>query len=125
LKNVIEAAYETVVFYDLPRKELQTLLAIATRTLAEREGWADLGVQGPRCCSMRVGMSWWSWGETVFFYAEEKSIRITSRCGFPCQFIDWGKNRRNVDIARRCLDQAREQIKPQRSLQEPPAQSNA
>jgi len=32
--------------------------------------------------------------------AESHSLRVISRCRFPLQVIDWGKNARNVELIR-------------------------
>ena len=45
----------------------------------------------------RVSVSSWSWGERITIVVDEFRVRIRSECVYPLQFIDWGKNRRNVD----------------------------
>ncbi len=49
-----------------------------------------------------VGMSFKSWGEVVRVTAtaqgEGTVLRIESRSRFPMTLVDWGKNRRNVEM---------------------------
>lgn len=47
-------------------------------------------------------LSWDSFGENIFVEIEaledQKSlVKITSKCKFPLQFFDWGKNNENVN----------------------------
>lgn len=43
-------------------------------------------------------VSWCSWGETVEVSLDgDASLRAQSRCVFPAQVIDWGKNKRNLE----------------------------
>jgi len=43
-------------------------------------------------------MNVWSWGETILIsFLPDNSISVTSRCAFPLQCIDWGKNKVNVE----------------------------
>jgi hypothetical protein len=38
-----------------------------------------------------------SWGERVFVsFLPDGSISVTSKCAFPLQCLDWGKNEINV-----------------------------
>lgn len=47
-----------------------------------------------------VHTNWRSWGEKVTVCLTEVSngtdVRISSKCSFPLQIIDWGKNKENV-----------------------------
>jgi len=46
----------------------------------------------------RVPINWCSWGENLEIQVEgNATVRAQSRCSFPTQIIDWGKNRRNLD----------------------------
>lgn len=49
--------------------------------------------------SIRISGS--SWGEKIAVgftdTSQGTSMHITSRCTFPLQFFDWGKNEKNVD----------------------------
>lgn len=43
------------------------------------------------------GISWHSWGEQVHVaFLPDGSISVTSRCSYPLQCVDWGKNEANV-----------------------------
>lgn len=48
----------------------------------------------------RVDASMSSWGEVIMVYLSEVSgetvVEVESRCKFPLQIIDWGKNKKNV-----------------------------
>lgn len=48
-----------------------------------------------------VDTSMRSWGETIMVYISEVSgetvTEVESRCKFPLQIIDWGKNKDNVE----------------------------
>lgn len=50
-----------------------------------------------------VGVSLWSWGEEVLVTDLGGRLAIESRCRFPLQVVDWGKNRTNVEALRRAL----------------------
>lgn len=42
-------------------------------------------------------MSLWSWGELVqFTFPADGSMSVTSKCSWPLQCVDWGKNKANV-----------------------------
>jgi hypothetical protein len=43
--------------------------------------------------------SFWSYGEQVIVEVDPDRgrVRVISRCSWPLQWIDWGKNQRNVD----------------------------
>ena len=44
-----------------------------------------------------TGMNWRSWGEKVYIdFLPEDSISVASKCAFPLQCVDWGKNKANV-----------------------------
>ena len=49
--------------------------------------------------SFRVSrpMSFWSWGEEVQIdVTADSTVHVQSRCAFPIQWIDWGRNASNV-----------------------------
>ncbi len=44
-----------------------------------------------------TGMNMRSWGERVLIkFSPVESVSITSKCAFPFQCVDWGKNKANV-----------------------------
>ncbi|MBI1375498.1 MAG: hypothetical protein GC159_22525 [Phycisphaera sp.] len=46
----------------------------------------------------RVPLSFWSFGEIVkATISEAGSVQVESRCAWPLQVIDWGKNKRNCN----------------------------
>lgn len=45
-----------------------------------------------------TGMDLWSWGEMIRIeILPDLTLRITSRCSFHLQCLDWGQNRHNVE----------------------------
>ena len=45
--------------------------------------------------STSMGMR--SWGEKIHInFLTDGSISITSKCALPTQFLDWGKNKKNI-----------------------------
>ncbi len=47
---------------------------------------------------LKAGWSVWSWGEIIKIdFSDDKTITISSRCVFPLQLIDYGKNREDVE----------------------------
>lgn len=47
----------------------------------------------------KVGLNGWSWGERLTVTLEEPNhITIESKCVYPLQCLDWGKNKQNVDL---------------------------
>lgn len=47
---------------------------------------------------LRAKWSIWSWGEVITVdFSHKGTVTIISRCKFPLQLFDWGKNRENVD----------------------------
>jgi hypothetical protein len=46
----------------------------------------------------RAGFSFWSYGENVSIQVGDtaSTVDVRSECLWPTQFIDWGKNKRNV-----------------------------
>lgn len=54
--------------------------------------WSADGTQ----VSGRLGVSIWSWGERVSVtVGPAGQVTVSSRCAFPLQAIDWGKNESN------------------------------
>jgi hypothetical protein len=41
-------------------------------------------------------INFWTWGETIEIQIGNSFIELTSRCSFPMQCFDWGKNKINV-----------------------------
>ena len=53
--------------------------------------------EGPGFIKASVPLSLLSWGEEVMVCFYQMGFSIESRCVFPLQFIDWGKNKNNVN----------------------------
>ncbi len=48
---------------------------------------------------LKAGWSVWSWGENIKIdFSDNKSVTIISKCVFPLQWIDYGKNKENVEL---------------------------
>ena len=46
----------------------------------------------------KTQISWRSWGEKIIIKInEDNSLNIKSKCSFPMQCFDWGKNKENVN----------------------------
>ena len=43
-----------------------------------------------------VPISFKSWGEKLTILIKANSVEVTSRCVFPTQCLDWGKNKENA-----------------------------
>ncbi|HEX6885154.1 MAG TPA: hypothetical protein VF530_17400 [Planctomycetota bacterium] len=101
----MSATYETTVNVEAPARVLERLpLDIRDR----QPGWR-LVRHAPRTSleySLPVGLR--SWGESIEITVAGGSLRIVSRCRFP--IIDWGRNARNVEVVRACIQRAREQL---------------
>ncbi len=56
-----------------------------------------------------VPVSFFSWGERITIeFLGRGELRVTSRCAMPTQWIDWGKNKGNVE---KFLDELEETIR--------------
>lgn len=94
------AAYESTIFADLSEQELLDLIHIATKDVIHDAPNLRVEHESSSQTTLRCGINLWSWGERIILTPEQRSIRIVSQCRFPLQFIDWGKNRKNVEIIR-------------------------
>jgi len=57
----------------------------------------------PTTFTASIGIGPFSWGETLTIdFSFPNGIQVTSKCSFPLQCVDWGKNERNI---RKFLDQ--------------------
>src|SRR5262245_60026145 len=93
---------EEVARYDCDRDELMDAVERALDDL----GWRGRPA-GPWRLSVGLGISFWSWGETMTVEVrKDSSVRVRSECAFPTQCFDWGKNQRNVNKFLGALDDA-------------------
>jgi len=65
--------------------------------------WQSSG-KGAAALQFRAKTNWSSWGEQITVILHPDKIQIESRCSFPLQCFDWGKNKANC----RALAQAYE-----------------
>lgn len=57
----------------------------------------------------RVSVNLWSWGERLKVQiSTDGAVRVESRCAFPLQCLDWGKNKENVQTFFIRLEQVKE-----------------
>src|SRR5438093_104669 len=68
----------------------QDLIGRAARSLE----WQP-SAKGTAALQFRAKTNWGSWGEQFTVTFEPRKIRIESRCSFPLQCFDWGKNKAN------------------------------
>ena len=50
---------------------------------------------------LKAQLNAWSWGESIKITLNrntDNSINISSKCAFPLQCVDWGKNKKNVNM---------------------------
>lgn len=93
------ASHESIVVLETENRA--TLLA-AVAEFARRQGWKVV-TSTDRLLECLVPINVFSWGERIRVAAEGHELRILSVCRFPLQVVDWGKNRRNVDLIRACV----------------------
>ena len=49
--------------------------------------------------NLKVGWTVWSWGEKIIIdLSKHENVTIRSKCIFPLQCIDYGKNKENVEL---------------------------
>lgn len=69
---------------------------LAIRSAITSQGWRVRNETMQRI-EASTGVNLWSWGETIIVDAmPDYSITITSKCSWPLQCFDWGKNQANV-----------------------------
>jgi hypothetical protein len=84
---------------------LEQALSRAAQDLAAYQGWRITN-QTASAAAFQVGVNWLSWGEAVTMEIQGQQILIRSRCRFPLQVIDWGKNRKNVSLVTSSLNRS-------------------
>lgn len=86
------ASYQIVVT-DIPAG---TDIARSVGSALSRIGWNP--TMDKNVYRAKTTLSMGSWGERVTVEVlPNKSIKVSSRCSFPLQCFDFGKNKRNVD----------------------------
>jgi hypothetical protein len=84
---------------DIPRKKVrESLEAIGCRITQDQKK----EIEG------KMGIGVLSWGENISVEFVDGGMKVTSRCIWPMQVIDWGKNRTNV---RRFTDEWEKRLK--------------
>lgn len=82
---------ETIDIFDLNEEQLFQLV----KKSVEKLGWKILEIGNSRIVA-QTSFSLCSWREEVSFFVEFGSVEIQSVC-VGNQFVDWGKNRKNID----------------------------
>ena len=73
--------------------QLAQLIPAALQSL----GWSCYQ-SSPTSFNSSVRMGWLSWGENITVdFSYPSWIQVTSKCAFPLQIVDWGKNQKNFD----------------------------
>ncbi len=101
--DTMAAAYETTITTDHPRKNLLEVIRTAVQDLKQHHPRFLIESETTTSTIIRFGVNWLTWGERITITSGHNSIRVVSECVFPLQMIDWGKNRRNVDLVRSSL----------------------
>ncbi|MHC4138078.1 MAG: hypothetical protein ACYS0K_24325 [Planctomycetota bacterium] len=100
------ASHGSLVVVDRPDADVRRIVSEVAKTLMREHSWRRKLPSGVDGETLVVGINWRSWGEFVTIEPEPGSIRVRSRCSFPLQIVDWGKNEWNVDLVRECLKRA-------------------
>ncbi|RJP33108.1 MAG: hypothetical protein C4536_05170 [Actinobacteria bacterium] len=86
------AKYEEVRPYNLHFNYLSNAAVNALNSL----GWKYYALT-PYQFSAEGKMSLLSWGETMAINIfQDGTVQMLSKCSFPLQWFDWGKNKKNV-----------------------------
>lgn len=77
------------------KKDTQATFGAAKKAISAL-GWS-LGAETPNQLRGATEISLVSWGEKIIIDANpDGSLTLLSKCAFPLQMIDYGRNRRNV-----------------------------
>jgi len=88
----------------------QTALRNAVRASVEALGW-QIKHESTDQILAATPLSWDSYGERVTInFQSDGALMVSSRCVFPLQVIDWGKNAANI---KQLLDAVEQQVLPQ------------
>jgi hypothetical protein len=88
-------AYHTESFINGARSE--DLREAVYEALEALRWWIQ--VDSDEIITAFIGISFWSWGEWVTIrFLRNGSLVISSRCAWPTQCVDWGKNQSNVTM---------------------------
>jgi hypothetical protein len=92
----MSAKYDDRQQFSQPVAEIQSAVREAFHSLgAKNIDWSSDGLQA----TARTGISWWSWGERMsVLIGPSGDVRVRSRCAFPMQVVDWGKNEENCRV---------------------------
>jgi hypothetical protein len=75
----------------------QYQLGVAIPAVLHTLGWS-FSQTAPTSYRASAKIGWLSWGENIMIdFSYPGWLKITSRCAFPLQLVDWGKNNQNID----------------------------
>ena len=89
---------ETRIACHLSPLKIREVIDAVVEDLVRRNSKYRVEKDTSNSVALRVGVGWLSWGEDVTLTVENASIHIISKCVVPTQIIDWGKNRKNVEL---------------------------
>jgi len=90
MKLIFPAEFTHDILGSQSREQDHQRIAHAAQSLS----WREVG-ETESAFEFRVRMNWKSWGEQVTVELQPGKIQIHSRCLFPFQCFDWGRNRDN------------------------------
>jgi hypothetical protein len=94
--------------YDIHYDNLSQAVANALAA----SGWKYY-VHTPYQFGAETKLNFWSWGETMsFLIYQDGTVSAQSKCSFPVQLFDWGKNKRNLGRFFQLLDWSLSQPPP-------------
>ena len=96
------ASHETLVTLNLPLDELSVLVERAGRRLEAETDWTTYGSAAEGSVRFTTPRGWFSTGERLWLEIKERCVRIVSR-SYGLKWIDFGKNRRNVERVLKAL----------------------
>lgn len=96
-------SYESIVVANLDEAQRKSVIESALATIQESNPRVHIEHKDQSLVVLRYGLNWESYGERVRITAEPGAFRVVSECIFPLQLIDWGKNRKNVEMIRECI----------------------
>lgn len=82
-------------FHEMVLERAHTVESI--EAAMRRSGWNSIQ-QTPTGASCAVSFNIWSFGEKVEVTCDASHTVLRSSCVWPTQCLDWGKNRRNLEM---------------------------
>lgn len=106
--RVVGRRYEEILLVGGSRGEAEGLVEeLAQRLARGRRRWSlerSAGRRSGGSVRLRAPAAFPSFGESVTLRAGEGWVHVTSESAFALQTLDWGRNHRNVELARMALE---------------------